>query len=298
MRDYFFHARHSAQFKAEVYLPRDVVWDESNPWWHDQTLINPEHHPETANVLFISGLGWERFIPEGYKQNSPVPIFYLVQGLFKLNPAFPHYQHFAYKAIRICVSQVITDELENRKVNVNGPVFTIPNGIATETLPQALPLSHKDIDLLIVGLKNPDLAITLKQRLNATCYRDKNLVVLTTRLAQAEFTELINKARCTVFLPALEEGFYLPALEGMALETLVICPDVGGNRQFCHADINCFLPRYTSEEIYKSMLQTLTLTENKRNLMIMQAKKTVQQHSLLKERQAFLEILHNVKNIW
>jgi glycosyltransferase involved in cell wall biosynthesis len=50
----------------------------------------------------------------------------------------------------------------------------------------------------------------------------------------------INQAKITVFLPYRDiEGFYMPALEGMALGTLVVCPDCIGNRSFC-------LPGYNS----------------------------------------------------
>src|SRR5436305_12142926 len=40
---------------------------------------------------------------------------------------------------------------------------------------------------------------------------------------------------CDLFLccPGPEEGFYLPGLEGLAAGTIVITPDVGGNRAYC-----------------------------------------------------------------
>jgi len=52
-----------------------------------------------------------------------------------------------------------------------------------------------------------------------------------------------------VFLPNQKEGegFYLPALEGMAVGTLVIFPDCIGNRSFCLSGYNCFRPDYTTE---------------------------------------------------
>ena len=34
----------------------------------------------------------------------------------------------------------------------------------------------------------------------------------------------------TLFLPNQREGVYIPGLEGMALGTLVVCPDCVGNR--------------------------------------------------------------------
>ena len=43
------------------------------------------------------------------------------------------------------------------------------------------------------------------------------------------------RARVTVLVPNPKEGFYLPALEAMALGTIVVCPDCVGNRSFCVA---------------------------------------------------------------
>jgi glycosyltransferase involved in cell wall biosynthesis len=296
VRDYYHHACNAVGFKTNVYLPQDAVWDESNPWWLDKYKIMTEHRPDLADVLFISGLGWDRFIPTEYKTNSPIPIIYLVQGLFKLNPEYPHYQHFNHKAIRICVSQVITEELEQRNISVNGPVFTISNCIDIKQLPEPLSFQNKDIELLIIGLKNPVQAEELSRRLSSFCCG--KLLVITQRLPQKEFISLVNRARHTVFLPATEEGFYLPALEGMALETLVICPDVGGNRDFCRANYNCLLPSYQINDIQQTIISALSFSKTQRQLLLENAKVTVQQHALEKERSAFLDILYNLKNIW
>ena len=47
------------------------------------------------------------------------------------------------------------------------------------------------------------------------------------------------RARVTLYLPNRLEGFYIPALEGMALGTLVVCPDSVGNRSYCRDGENC-----------------------------------------------------------
>jgi len=47
---------------------------------------------------------------------------------------------------------------------------------------------------------------------------------VTNQMLQADYLALISQVKIAVFLPHLEEGFYLPPLEAMFMETLVICP--------------------------------------------------------------------------
>lgn len=296
VRDYYHHAQHSTQFTPQIYLPSDTVWSESNPWWNERPHVQSVYRPDLADILFISGLGWERFIPTEYRENSPIPVIYLIQGLFKLRPEYPHYQHLSYKAIRISVSQVITETILQNKTPINGPLFTISNCVQTSSLPELLPYFQKDIELLIVGLKRPDYAEKLSQRLYPYCRG--RLITVTQRLPQQEFHNLINRAQHTLFLPAEEEGFYLPALEGMALGTVVICPDVGGNRDYCHAYENCLMPVYQIDSVFHSVIQALTLVQYQREAVLMNAQLTVQNHRLEKEQSSFLDILHNLDNIW
>lgn len=296
VRDYFRHTQHAVNFLPQIYLPNDTPWDENHPWWMERRQVLAEYRPDLADALFISGLGWERFVPVEYREKSPIPIIYLIQGLFKLRPEYPHYQHLFYRAIRISVSQVITETLQRQKINVNGPVFTIPNCIETCTLPQPLPHSQRDIELLILGLKNPVMAEELSHRLYSYC--SGRMITVTQRLPQREFHTLINRARHTLFLPAEEEGFYLPALEGMALGTVVICPDVGGNRDFCRANLNCLMPVYHVDSIFCAVIQALTLVMYQRDALLKNARLMVEAHGLEKERVAFLDILDNLGSIW
>jgi len=296
VRDYYNHTKLSVNYTPQIYLPNDTQWEESNPWWTERHQVMSEYRPDLADALFISGLGWQRFIPVEYQQKSPIPIIYLIQGLFKLRPEYPHYQHFSYKAIRISVSQAITETLQQKNIRINGPLFTIPNCIDTQVLPKLLQFVDRDIELLILGLKQPQKAEELTRRLIPYC--KGNLVTVTTRLPQKEFHSLINRARHTLFLPAEEEGFYLPALEGMALGTIVICPDVGGNRDFCRVNNNCFLPVYHIESLYHATIQALTLVKFQRDRLLTNAQHTAKEHDLTKERSIFLDILDNLKNIW
>jgi glycosyltransferase involved in cell wall biosynthesis len=102
----------------------------------------------------------------------------------------------------------------------------------------------------------------------------------------------------TAFVPNPTEGFYLPALEGMAVGTLVVCPDCVGNRSFCLPGRNCFRPEHTVESISDAVRTALRLTPSQAREMLDNAKLTAAEHDLLRERQAFLRILASVDELW
>jgi MoaA/NifB/PqqE/SkfB family radical SAM enzyme/glycosyltransferase involved in cell wall biosynthesis len=296
VRDYYRHVQHSPDFSPLLYLPADTVLDADNPWHSERNSIVPEYDPELADILFISGLGWERFIPLEYRRHSPKPIIYLIQGLFKLRQS-PYRESFAYPAIRISVSNIITHALQAEKIQVNGPLFTIPNGIDTENLPAPLSQPQKDIDILVLGWKRPELSaplvIELKQK-----FPSQPIVHLPARLPHAQFIAYLNRAKLAVFLPMPEEGFYLAPLENMGLNTLAICPDAGGNREFCRDQYNCLMPEYSIAGLVTAVEHALRLPENAKQAILLHGRETLSRHDLKQERNAFLDILRNADSIW
>jgi glycosyltransferase involved in cell wall biosynthesis len=95
-----------------------------------------------------------------------------------------------------------------------------------------------------------------------------------------------------------QEGFFLPALEAMALGSIVVCPDVGGNRTFCRDGINCFLPQYEEGAIAAAASQALHLPQKQAEEMIRNGLQTAREHSLESERKAYHQILENIDTLW
>jgi glycosyltransferase involved in cell wall biosynthesis len=122
--------------------------------------------------------------------------------------------------------------------------------------------------------------------------------VVTEFLPRNSYLELINNAKVAVLLPNRTEGFFLPALEAMALETIVICPDCIGNRRFCIDGRNCFRPNYTIEDIAAAVKKALSLDTETREQLLVNATRTRLDHSLERERDAFLLILENLEKVW
>jgi len=102
----------------------------------------------------------------------------------------------------------------------------------------------------------------------------------------------------TLFLPNEEEGFYLPALEGMALETIVVCPDCVGNRSFCIPGVNAFRPEFRFDDIVQDAETALGLEQPTAAALLRGATETARNHSLEGEREKFHQVLAELDALW
>ncbi len=280
--DYFNHVNQSKQYNPQIYFSPATTWD-NNPWLN--VRANQVWQPKQADCLFLAGLDWEILT-----ENPEIPIINLIQHVRHAVPTDPRYGFLRNKAIRICVSEEVTEALHATQ-QVNGPIFTNPNGIDIQSLPEK---ANHSYELLIAGLKQPDLARKLQQALAG-----KNIKILTQQLPRTEFLATINQAKITVFLPSIyNEGFFLPALEGMALNTLVICPDCIGNRSFCKHNFNCLMPDYTFDELLKMSNMALSMPKLTHQTILANAKQTSEKYTIIKEQQKFVGILDNILQIW
>src|SRR5262249_59718013 len=108
----------------------------------------------------VEGAEWRRLEPEA-REHPAVPVLNLIQGVRHADPARLQYSFLGHKAVRICVSEEVKHAILSTE-RVNGPVFVIPNGLDLPALP---PQDRAEFDVLIAGLKNPDLGRQLRERL-------------------------------------------------------------------------------------------------------------------------------------
>lgn len=291
--DYFNHVYHSHSHQPCIAFSANSLWNDTNPWLaiREQTL--PTWNPHQADIIFLAGMDWS-ILNEAQRYSPPKPIINLIQHVRHADPKEPLYQYLNHPAVRISVSPQVTEALKSTQ-RVNGPIFTISNGIDLETLPAPKPWEARDYDILIMGIKQPTLAKEVENHLKIFGQR---VIILTHPQPRPAFLELLNNAKVSLLLPNKTEGFYLPALEGFALGTLVICPDCIGNRSFCVPNQNCLQPNYTIESLLHTLQQALHMQPEQRQSLQEIAHNTAQQHSLLKERQSFLEILQQIGAIW
>jgi glycosyltransferase involved in cell wall biosynthesis len=187
----------------------------------------------------------------------------------------------------------VADELRATGL-VSGPLIVIPNAI---DLPD-LPVPNGDqpqVDVLIAAGKDPELGGRVADRLEQ---EGRVVDVLAERISRPEFLRRVRAARTTVFVPHETEGFFLPALEGMALGTIVVCPDCIGNRSFCLPGQNAFRPEYTLESIVRDAEAALALPPDEARRLRENAFQTTKAHTLAREREAFLDVLHTIDDLW
>lgn len=288
--DYFQHLKGLPEFVVNIAFSSNTRWDESNPWFpaYQEQQIN--YLPVDYDYVFLAGMDWTVYLPSPRPKNQPV--INLIQHVRHADPAQPMHQFLSQRAVRICVSPEVAAAI-NATGKVNGPVFTIANGI---DIPAIEP-QQKRHDVLIFGPKNPQLAKELKnnfaqQSIHAACVTDW--------LPREELLMLLSSSRIAVMLPNPTEGFYLPALESMYYADITIVPDCVGNRSFCHNRQNCLIPEYNSAAVEAAVCEALVLLQQPEQLNIFKqhCESTLAYHSLARERTEFLTLMSQVDELW
>jgi glycosyltransferase involved in cell wall biosynthesis len=290
--NYFNHVLASPVFEPRVWFSEQTTLDSQNPWRDSQDLVVDRQHPIRPAVSFVGGAHWRLLDRYPYADPS-IPVINLVQHVRHADPERRLAKYLHRKAIRICVSQEVADELRATGLTI-GPLIVIPNAIDLSDLPSRNGAIEK-VDVLIAAGKEPDLGVEIADRL---AQEGRVVDLLVERIPRPEFLSRMRAAYTTVYLPHETEGFFLPALEGMALGTIVVCPDCIGNRSFCLPGHNAFRPNYVVDDVIRDAEAALALHPEQARQLRENARRTAEEHSLERERDAFLEILHNIDELW
>jgi hypothetical protein len=288
--------RSSPSHTARVRFSPESVWDATNPWNDARDCVLADGEQVDFDVVFVSGTDWRRVIPEAERPAYSRPVINLIQHVRHacVDDPLGRRKLLRHKAIRICVSGEVERAITATGL-VRGPVFTIPDAIdVAEVQRLARAAAPRDIDVLVAANKQPGLGAAIARRLRTPA---RTVHLVDGRIPRADLLALVGRARVTVFVPNPKEGFYLPALEGMAAGTLVVCPDCIGNRAFCLDGHNSLRPPYEQDAIVAAAERALT-GEVRPDAMLTAARETVAAHDLELERRAFLEILDRVERLW
>jgi hypothetical protein len=284
--DYFNHVAASPNAEPRIAFSSRSVWDSTNPWLKRKDAV-VEWNPETADILFLGGTDW-RALPASQRKAFSKPIINLIQHPRHAERGSELRSFLSHRAIRICVSEEVASAVKATN-EVNGPVYVIPNGVDASCF-SARPksISDRTTDLLICGLKAPELA--------RDCYRHLSGKYGVVRwmidwAPREEFLKRMAEARVVLLLPRPEEGFYLPALEAMGSGCVVVCPDCIGNRSFCRDGVNSFRPAHDFRQIIEATERALKMDSSAQTQLLESARSTVKEHSLENERSKFLPIL-------
>ncbi len=273
----------------------DSVWDATNPWNAARDSIVTDETAADFDVVFLSGTDWRRLIPEDQRPAYAKPVVNLIQHVKHAceNDTLGRHMLLRHKAIRICVSAEVERAILATG-RVRGPVFTIPDAIDVAEVERLAGTARRDIDVLVVAGKRPELGASIASALRAP---ERTVHLTDTRIPRPELIGLMGRARVSVLLPNPKEGFYLPAVEAMAAQTLVVCPDCVGNRSFCVDGENCFRPPYEEQSILAAA-ERATGDDAGHRAMVAAAAETARAHDLALERRAFLEILDRAAELW
>lgn len=288
--DYFAHLKNSAEFRVDIAFSPNTHWESSNPWYPEYLNKKTDYLPADYDYAFLAGMDWQTYLASNPKPEQP--IVNLIQHVRHADPAQPMHHFLRERAVRICVSQEVADAIQTTGL-VNGPVFTINNGIAIPSVEKI----DKQHDLLIFGPKNPAIATALKDEL---ALQGITALGINHWLPREELLGLLAASRIAVLLPNETEGFYLPALESMRYADLTIVPDCVGNRSFCHNRQNCLFPAYNTPALVAAVKEALQLLEQPEQLNIFKRNcaDTLAYHSLEREREEFLAIMRRLDVLW
>lgn len=303
VRDSYNHFATSENWISEIHFSPDTIWspDSPNLWTDLRPNALPDFKPERADLLFFSGRDWLSLSPQ-MRANPPVPVLNIVQPRH-VREEDKRRAFLQHPAIRIAKSEHGGRIL--REHGVNGPLFVIPDTIDLSALPP-VPAS-KDIDVLVPGLKQPDFARQVYQKLAA--WNEAKALGLNIHLqlppklsTRREFLQLVGRAKIIAFIPLdLKrggEGFYLPALEAMALRTLVVCPHAIGNVDHCLDGVNCLVPEFTVDGVVKGVKKMFSLSKEEQLALCRAGLQTADEHDLAHERRAILELADRAHEIW
>jgi hypothetical protein len=289
--DYFNHALATPGFDVRILFDESTSWDSSNPWTEARDRVITSLDDVQPDVLFIAGRDWQRLEGLGLLDRG-LPIVNLIQHIRHADDWSIQSRYLHHKAIRICVSDEVADAVKS--AGSEGPTIVIPNSVDLPVVAEGNG-NERPIDVFIAGPKQPVMARRLHELLEPMQLRVRTI---TDHVERGVFLHAMREARVTVFFPNEEEGFYLPALEGMALGTIVVCPDCVGNRSFCIPGVSAFRPEFSFDAIERAARQALALSSDEEMTLRSGARRVALDHAPESEREAFARLLVQIDELW
>ena len=294
---YFEHVRQAPGFGPRMTFSSEPsalsLCGERDRLWPVRDLLAPAWSPDDDDVLFVAGTDW-RYLDGHDLAALSNPRINLIQHVRHAHPDTELYGYLNRRAVRLCVSQEVADAILATG-HVNGPVLTIPNGVDIEPVDSSRGgLAAGRGTVTIVAYKAPALARELSTHLDR---RGVPHTALFEFLDRDAFLAVLEQSDVAVCLPRPEEGFYLPALEAMAMGCVVVTMDCIGNRGFCAHEDNC-LVGHDAESLANAVTRVRTMEPAARDALRFRAARTVENHALALERDRFHAVLLNVDDLW
>jgi len=284
--DLFMHLRSDPRFEARVHFTPDSVWASDNPFLPFRDLGEPEYRPQDADVVFVGARSDWNAIGEARLQALRGAVVHRCGHFWGLRRGDVAFDFLRHPASRICTSRAIAAEF--RRLGAPGEIHVVPNGIDFASLPAPAAPDDRKVDVAIVGMKRPDLARAVRRKLERF---GRRIDLMDTFVTRREFLERVARARIGVFLPADGEGFHIPPLEAMALGTLVVCPDVRGNADYCRDGDTAIMPAMEAGALSDAAKRALSLGRAEREAFLARGRAEARAHDIATERAGVLAVI-------
>lgn len=292
--DFFHHIKSFVDFEPYIFFDEDSIWDADIPWFHlyktMPTLKDLNFEPD---ILFLnSGKDWIRY-SQNRKIEPQTPIVSPVNNFRATKPGHPSFNFLGRKAIRLCPSPELYEAVKNHPNTVGETVY-MPNGVGISD--KALTFkNHKTIDVLIVGNKNPSLANQLVNEI-----KDQNLKVevIDGWISKKDFQIKLAQSKISIHLPKQVEEHYIPGIEAMMLNSLVIIPDCIGNRSYSINQKTCVMASYDLAGFLTALQYVKSIPVNEFKDIVQCAKKSTHQYSIKIERESLYKALKLSDKMW
>ena len=281
--DYFGHARAHPGWSPRFFLAPGSV-DEDNPWLGVDGRVDA-WEPERADALFLGGMDWLAYPADDPRR----PVVNLVQHVRHADPDGPLHGFLARRAIRICVGAPVAEAIRATG-RANGPVLVIE---AALNLPAPAHDAGPRQGVFIDALKHPALGEALHRGL---VERGHEARLSRERMPRARYLEALASADVAVLLPHATEGFYLPALEAMALGSAVVVPDCVGNRAYLEPGRNALVPPAAPGPLLEAV--EALADPARRDALVAAGRRTAARFDLARERHAFHAVLDDLPALW
>lgn len=279
VRDYFVHCMAHPGLDPYVWFTPTSNMAENDLWAEvPADRFVTELRPFDYDMLFIDGTDWD-YLPEDL-------------GSLPVINAILHVRHAVQKqrrkrlgrpAYRICNSREVYDAIAPL---ANGPMVTISNAVDYSLFSPETPKRQDSV--LIWGQKVPELASRLQEALVAD---DVDCELMIESVPRADFARRLSSADVMVALPHETEGFYRPALEGMACRCAVVCSDAVGNRVYARQGETCLQPPFGDFEAHLAAVRALLSDTELRERLRAAGYRKSQEFSLETQRSRFYAFL-------
>jgi len=283
---YLQHVIAHGRFHPVIHVTKESKQDEL-----EQLLLEAVERvdlPHTCNAIFIAGQDWAVLDAKG-QQTATIPVINLIQGVRHADPTLPLHGYLSRHATRICVSAQVAEAILATG-QVNGPVHVIENGVDLPEL-DAFRQEKRNGKVLIAGLKDRPLAIATSEALSASRIPHE---VLTTHMPRPDFLAHLANFDHAILLPLPVEGFFLPALEAMALGVSVVMPDCVGARTFAVNGESCVITDRDPHALARAAA-SLVSDRNRTDTLRSGGRDISRRSSLERERRQLFDILDVLK---